>query len=257
MRLVDRAVVIAAALVALAVSVLTGLYPAACTSCLVASVLVRSVSFSWLGMAFYSALIFVALHPRCARAVFPALAFAAGTHGVLLFLLHQNEYFCWLCVTAGVAVGLAFLFVAWRHATERGLMLAWLFIGILASKGLVTAGEMHDQHLQTLAVAEATEDALAHASPPPGKAAMVVYLRPGCHFCEVFEAEDIPRVRAEFGESVMVQMRAPPEDLPSPAVIVLPGPMAVFLGRPSFEELRQALQQAKNAESAENAGVRR
>ncbi|MGV3663442.1 MAG: hypothetical protein ACO1TE_24940 [Prosthecobacter sp.] len=246
MRVIDRVVLLTAAGVALAVSILTGLYPEACVSCLVASVLVGSVSFSWAGMAFYSVLILLILLPRGRRAVLPMVAFAAGAHGVLLFSLFMSGHTCWMCVTAGASVIAAFVFAACRHGKERGLMLAWVVIGILTSQGLVTAGEMYDRHLQTIAVAAATEDAESHVATPPGKAGLVVYSRPGCHHCELFETEDIPRIKAEFGEDVLVHFREPPDDLPSPAVIVLPGPVAVFLGQPSYDALRTAVLEAQN-----------
>ncbi len=250
MQRVDKLVVLAAAGVALAVSVLTAVYPEACTECLVASFVVRSVSFSWLGVVFYGALIAVAVLPRWRRLGFPALGFAAGTHGVLLYALYQHEHWCWLCVTAATAVGVAFLWMLARQAQEWGLMLIWLGIGTLTSLALIEAGEMYDDHLRTLAVVAATEDAEAHVRPGPGQAALVVYLRPGCHHCEVFEKEDLPRVRAEFGDSVLVALREPPEDLPSPTVMVLPGPAAVFLGRPELEQLRAALQEARRGSAA-------
>lgn len=253
MKALDKTVLLAAVGVALAVSILTGLYPENCSSCLIASLLVSSISFSWAGMAFYSVLALLILLPRTWPAVLPMLAFAAGVHGVLLFTLYENEHTCWLCVAAGASIGAAFVFQALRQPEERTVMVLWLAIGLVTSKGVIEAGEFYDEQQKSAAIHTATQDAKAHVEMVKGKASMVIYSLPGCHNCERFETEQLPRIQAEFGDSVTLQHRDPPPYLPAPSIFIFPGP-SLFLGLPPQDELKETLQEAVQASRTTESG---
>lgn len=252
MKALDKTVLLAAVSVALTVSILTGLYPEGCSSCLIASLLVRSVSFSWAGMAFYSVLVLLILLPSGRPAVLPLLAFAAGAHGVLLLTLYQNDHTCWLCVAAASGIWAAFVIESLRHRKEFLLMVIWLAIGTMTSAGVIEAGHFYDERQKSAAIETATQDAMAHVQLITGKASLVIYSLPGCYHCELFETEHIPRIRAEFGDTVTLERREPPPHLPAPTVYVVPG-LSVFLGLPPFEKLREtlvkAIQTSQTAES--------
>lgn len=245
MKALDKTVLLAAVSLALTVSILTALHPEACTSCLVASFLVSSISFSWAGVAFYSVLAFFILlpFPRVQRAILPMLSFATGAHGVLLFILLGSGHTCWLCVAAGSGVGAAFCFESLRQRGEFVLMALWLAIGAVTTAGMIEAGQFYEERQKAAALATATQDATAHVQVVRGKASMVIYSLPGCHNCELFETTDIPRIRAEFGDAVTLKFLEAPPYLPVPAIFIFPGP-SLFLGPPSYQELRDTLDQA-------------
>lgn len=255
MTTLERFVIICAAVIALTVSLVTALYPNVCSTCLVASILVRSVSFSWLGLFFYGALIVAASITRFGRFVRPMLCFAAGTHAVLLLMLYQGGWVCWLCIAAGISIGFAFLFTLFKHRTEWIEMILCVAIGVVTSKVIISAGGLYDRHLRKQAVELVAKDAMIKFTATPNTAYMIVYLRPGCHFCELFVNEDIPKIRTEFGNQVVISFREPLENLPSPAVVVLPGVPMVFTGRPNFKELLAALIAARDFRDATHNSV--
>lgn len=239
---------------ALSAALWSSLKARSCAACDQAAKLVGGLPVAALGAAFYLILLLAWLIVPGHPAAFAALAAAVGVHGALLSLLRRHRLVCPPClVTAGAALlatgtavapsplvrspwgALALVLVAagaWA-LTVRGLGLARK---VFAWRRRAAAFDLARTVLPQEKTGE-TPDAQAQR-----KARMIVYKRPGCQACAIFDATLRPGLEETFGEHLTIETRRPEDPaLPTPLAVVLGAPTPQIVNVQELDEPFQAL----------------
>lgn len=172
------------------------LFGAGCASCHGASRLVGVLPLAPIGTVFY-VLALVLAHVRPNSLSIP-LVLAVGAHGALLFALLRARLMCAACLVvaagAGSAAGIGFLTEAWPWSS-------WLAVLVLSS-ALTTAAAIAWGRRQWRLVA--LDRSMALAAQPfapvqaPDEVHILVYKRPDCAHCLLYEAVIRPALEQEF-----------------------------------------------------------
>ena len=221
-----------------------------CADCGTAAQLLGDLPLGWLGAVFYAALFAAMLGKK--RSAFHVLGIhaAASAHLVLLGLLLYHRIACAPCIlTACGALLAAFLCVATEKIDLRRafvivpVAVLLTFVGYKAMR--VSVIRSYKQAADQLLAALSRESRQV----PPGKARMVVYVRPNCKYCAILKSELVPAFQKEFKGALIYEERPAPEDAAVPTIILLGAENKAFVGLPPEKDLRNALQNAQRPPS--------
>lgn len=241
MKHTDRAILISAVSVALAISMVLALAPRVCEPCQAAAVTLLSGRLSIVGVVFYLLLLMIAFVPRFCRFTLPLLAFAGGAHAVFLHSLFRSRYACPLCVAIAGCVWIALLVLLLRESRGRRLNLTFLLVGVVAAFGLIGAGELVTKKVQQVRVTNATDEALRQFPAEPGVLSVVIVRRLGCPICKQLE-EEVSWIEKDYRNQVSIHYVEAAPKVPVPIVVLVGEPPVVFSGKPTLLELRRAIE---------------
>ena len=235
---------------ALSAALWSSLKARSCAVCDHASRLVGALPVAELGVVFYLALwiswMFAPGHP----ANFTGLAVALGVHGALLRLLLRHRLACTPCLlTAAAALVATGTALAAHPVSMRAVLVLPAFVAV-AFAGSVRGLGLSRKVLGWRRRAAAFD--LIRTTPkvqtPTGTAHMVVYKRPGCAACAIFDATLRPGLEEAFGEHLSIETRRPDDPaVPTPLVVVSGGATPRVVDVQEHEEPFQALSGAVSA----------
>ncbi len=233
-------------LLALAGSIWSALGQASCDACKDAASLIGGHGLGWAGVAYYGALIaWGYFRQPMERVGIWATFAAAGAHIILVTLLFKAKLLCLPCATAATGALLAASACVFRREF-RGAPEAWplpvLALVVLSLVLSMQAARSREyarigNRLLTAVLAE-------HQPQAPGRVRLVLYERAGCRHCADFERTCLPRLKAAFGGTLLVEKRAAPDGIPTPTAIVLGGHPAFVVGLQPCRILRRLLGRA-------------
>lgn len=184
------------------------------------------------GLAFYAALLLLALWRGPSGWITGSILIGFGVHIALLVQMWRTGIVCGICVAATIgSVALVSLALA-RDPAELGRL------GFLAPwSALVVAVGFG-----------AARSPVPAASTSPDSVSVVVFTQPDCPYCEELRSLVMPEIEREFGARIRIDYR-PAADLPAvrrvPTLILTPGRTGregrVIEGLPSVERLRGAI----------------
>ncbi len=214
-------------------------------------------SLAPLGVGFYAGLLGLGVFFGRSRILFSGLLCAASAHAVILILVSHRGGFCGPCTMVGGAAilgGILSFFIDPDNLARGSLLMP--IGGILTHAALFLFAAMPHPHLGGERGAgpgtERDVAPLARQAVKPGTASLLVFTRPGCPYCDLFEEKVLPELLREFGDRLGVERRPAPAGLPSPTLVISGAARTVFPGLPPISELRNAILQALRKVSYES-----
>lgn len=203
-------------------------------------------NIAWLGVVYYTLLTAWFWQSGLSRWVIGGLMAAVGTHLELVYLLWREEIFCPACLVTAVGAFVAGISV-WRSVANNFNNLIWP-LPVLA---LLTLTAFNLQQRAASAEHQRQTDALVATvlvekiSVAEGQARLLVYSRPDCKFCQLFDEETLPQLQRDLGTNLVVERRSATGTLPTPAFVVLGRENLGCLGLPEYAHLTNLLHRAR------------
>jgi hypothetical protein len=226
-----------------------------CTACSQSAELVGGLNLGAIGGGYYALLLIAALvslgrrpgegSSAESRLVRGGILFAGGVHLTLVTMLLRNRIFCPPCLltAAGAFIGaFAVLALDPRHLARVTLLVALIAVMTYGGTKILrhfaaTTSEIEATRAERLLLRE-------QSPPPDGRARMVVYEWPSCHFCMAFRARVLPPLRKEFGSRLALEERKAWKGMAVPTVIVLGQRNSRLIGYHPLGSVRQAVRLA-------------
>jgi glutaredoxin len=220
------------------------LVPPGCDSCQKAAELMRGVNLGALGVLFYGHLLVVLTWKGPTRYVFCCTALAAGIHTVLIALLIHRQLVCPPCLltTAGAftMLGLS-LAIDRRNFRRAAIILPVAMVVAVGGRMLLyrivpSPDVIRQRQIQIALQREEREPPV-----PVGRVRLLVYARPGCHYCKELDERVMPAIRHEFGSSLQIDYRPAWKKLITPTLVIRGERRTHFAGLPTLDALRKAI----------------
>lgn len=235
-------------LIALAGSLWAAVAGVGCDSCERAKAAIGGVNLGVVGLSYYGALLLVLVRRGESRLSRAAILAAVGVHLVLVVFLMRLEVFCPACLLTACGAALAGTAVIARKDFDLRRNFWPLPTAAVMTLALVT----WQQRAQAIAWQAQGDQLLAEVlheniQVPADQVRLLVFVRPGCKYCERFEREIVPKLTNHFGNALTMENRPAPEGLPTPTVIILGRENHALVGMPRFSRLTNAILSALNS----------
>lgn len=222
------------------------LFSGSCSRCDRARLLTGGLPLGPLGALFYTALLGARLALPSTPLVY-LLAAAVGAHIGLLGLLIRARTACTPCVLTALA---AFTAAGPSIPSAHPALAITAFLCGLG--GVLVAVRFSQRAAARTGLYEARRMALAWSGDtPPGAVRLVVWKRPGCASCLLYEAALRPALIAQYGDTLLIdEQDAGRLPVPVPLILVAGAVRVLFLGLPGSEDdyglISQAVESARD-----------
>lgn len=220
-----------------------------CRACSKTTALVGELPLAAAGSIYYTLLILLMGLFNLPAVVGLAVFTAVGVHLCLVALLARARLWCGPCLLTAVALFLAAVllalydFVPWLSLVAAGALLATWQAVQLARRLAALEREYGNYQLAQTALQREWKKT-------PGRVRLVVYKRPNCIYCVLYETVLRPAIVQDFGEQILFDEQDGSQTKALLPLIVVQGMVNLMLVRPDYEQLKIAVQTALSGDLA-------